>query len=170
MSRQEPLSKASGRLKPNLWEAEVSSIQRLRIPQQNLVEGRLNSTSGIRVRFIDSQIPRLEEEKYMKKLHSETEESVHRDQDHVKEIYGLKERKKNYWTFLAAAAKVYGGRIHESGLSKVLQGCKNLLLCEKGFRLLTSRDSGRLLAQEREVSELSSICSHKECVTATRCV
>ncbi|KAF2590049.1 hypothetical protein F2Q70_00040651 [Brassica cretica] len=38
-----------------------------------------------------------------------------------------------------------------AGFSKVIQGCKNLLLCEKGFRLLTSRDSGRLLAQKERV-------------------
>ncbi|CAN6905693.1 unnamed protein product [Brassica oleracea] len=32
----------------------------------------------------------------------------------VKEIFGLQEKKKNCWTFFAAAAQVYGGRIHES--------------------------------------------------------
>ncbi|WZZ44050.1 hypothetical protein YC2023_040309 [Brassica napus] len=30
------------------------------------------------------------------------------------EIFGLQEKKKNCWTFFAAAAQVYGGRIHES--------------------------------------------------------
>ncbi|KAF3561900.1 hypothetical protein DY000_02013772 [Brassica cretica] len=55
-----------------------------------------------------------------------------------------------------------------AGFSRVLQGCKNLLMCEKDFGLLTRYDGGRLLEHEREVSELSSICSHKECVTVTR--
>ncbi|WZZ71835.1 hypothetical protein YC2023_083205 [Brassica napus] len=32
----------------------------------------------------------------------------------VKEIFGLQEKNKNCWTFFAAAAEVYGGRIHES--------------------------------------------------------
>ena len=39
---------------------------------------------------------------------------IHRDQDQVKEIFGLQERKKNCWTLLVAAAQVYEGRIHYS--------------------------------------------------------
>ncbi|KAF2580227.1 hypothetical protein F2Q68_00006205 [Brassica cretica] len=60
-------------------------------------------------RLIDSWSPRLEEERHMKKLSSETEETRK-----VKEIFSLQEKKKNRWTFYAAAAQVYGGRIHES--------------------------------------------------------
>ncbi|KAF2549940.1 hypothetical protein F2Q68_00034996 [Brassica cretica] len=59
--------------------------------------------------LIDSWSPRLEEERHMKKLPSETKETRK-----VKEIFGLQEKKKNCWTFFAAAAQVYGGRIHES--------------------------------------------------------
>ncbi|KAF2599827.1 hypothetical protein F2Q68_00007775 [Brassica cretica] len=60
-------------------------------------------------RLIDSWSPRLEEERHMQKLPIETEETRK-----VKEIFGLQEKKKNCWTFFAAAAQVYGGRIHES--------------------------------------------------------
>ncbi|KAF3561546.1 hypothetical protein DY000_02012823 [Brassica cretica] len=60
-------------------------------------------------RIIDSWSPRLEEERHMKKLPSEIEETRK-----VKEIFGLQEKKENCWTFFAAAAQVYGGRIHES--------------------------------------------------------
>ncbi|KAF3503307.1 hypothetical protein F2Q69_00041152 [Brassica cretica] len=60
-------------------------------------------------RIIDSWSPRLEEERHMKKLPSEIEETRK-----VKEIFGLQEKKENCWTFFAAAAQVYRGRIHES--------------------------------------------------------
>ncbi|KAF3538024.1 hypothetical protein F2Q69_00024680 [Brassica cretica] len=60
-------------------------------------------------RLIDSWSPRLEEERHMKKFPSETEETRK-----VKEIFGLQEKKKNCWTFFAAAAQVYGEMIHES--------------------------------------------------------
>ncbi|KAF3552839.1 hypothetical protein F2Q69_00016332 [Brassica cretica] len=63
-------------------------------PNKVLLELQLNSTSGIRAKFIDSRSPRLEEERHMKKLLSETEES-----------HGSME---------AGAAQVYGGRIHNS--------------------------------------------------------
>ncbi|WZZ86562.1 hypothetical protein YC2023_115141 [Brassica napus] len=63
--------------------------------------------------IIDSWSPRLEEERHMKKLPSEIEET-RKLQDQVKEIFGLQEKKENCWTFFAAAAQVYGGRIHES--------------------------------------------------------
>ncbi|KAF2557510.1 hypothetical protein F2Q68_00014505 [Brassica cretica] len=61
------------------------------------------------LRLIDSWSPRLEEERHMKKLPSETEETRK-----VKEIFGLQEKKKNCWALFAAAEQVYGGRIHES--------------------------------------------------------
>ena len=44
-------------------------------PNKVFLELQLNSTSGIRAKFIDSRSPRLEEERHMKKLLSETEES-----------------------------------------------------------------------------------------------
>ncbi|KAF3600952.1 hypothetical protein F2Q69_00037853 [Brassica cretica] len=59
--------------------------------------------------LIDSWISRLEEERHMKKVPSEIEETRK-----VKEIFGLQEKKENCWTFFATAAQVYGGRIHES--------------------------------------------------------
>ncbi|KAF2546215.1 hypothetical protein F2Q70_00022482 [Brassica cretica] len=61
------------------------------------------------IELIDSWSPRLEEERHMKKLPSETEET-HK----VKEIFGSQEKKENCWTFFDAAAQVYVGRIHES--------------------------------------------------------
>ena len=39
---------------------------------------------------------------------------IHWDQNHVKEIFDLQDRKENCWTFFAAAAQVYGRRIHDS--------------------------------------------------------
>ncbi|KAF2601298.1 hypothetical protein F2Q70_00027553 [Brassica cretica] len=63
-------------------------------PNKVLLELQLNSTSGIRAKFIDSRSPRLEEERHMKKLRSETEES--------------------HSSMEAGAAQVYGGRIHNS--------------------------------------------------------
>ena len=39
---------------------------------------------------------------------------IHQDQDQVKEIFSLQERKKNGWTFFAADAQVQGGMTHES--------------------------------------------------------
>ncbi|KAF3596170.1 hypothetical protein DY000_02021076 [Brassica cretica] len=71
--------------------------------------GRELSEKFLKHRHIDSWTTRLEEERHMKKLPSETEETRK-----VKEIFGLQEKKKNCWTFFAAAAQVYRGRIHES--------------------------------------------------------
>ncbi|KAF3610066.1 hypothetical protein DY000_02049008 [Brassica cretica] len=61
------------------------------------------------IELIDSWSPRLEEERHMKKLPSETEETRK-----VKEIFGSQEKKENCWTFFDAAAQVYVGMIHES--------------------------------------------------------
>ncbi|KAF2563764.1 hypothetical protein F2Q70_00016013 [Brassica cretica] len=60
--------------------------------------------------LIDLWSPCLEEERHMKKLPSETEETRK-----VKEIFGLQEKKENGWTFFAAAAQIYGGMIHKFG-------------------------------------------------------
>ncbi|WZZ59809.1 hypothetical protein YC2023_059916 [Brassica napus] len=78
-------------------------------PPQVLSE-RMNTPQVVsELRLIDSWSPRLEEERHMKKLPSETEETRK-----VKEIFGLQEKKKNCWALFAAAEQVYGGRIHES--------------------------------------------------------
>ncbi|KAF3585511.1 hypothetical protein F2Q69_00030465 [Brassica cretica] len=61
------------------------------------------------IELIDSWSPRLEEERHMRNLPSETEETRK-----VKDIFGLQEKKENCWTFFDPAAQVYGGRIHES--------------------------------------------------------
>ncbi|KAF3542028.1 hypothetical protein F2Q69_00024679 [Brassica cretica] len=71
--------------------------------------GSASMASLREIELIDSWSPRLEEERHMKKFPSETKETRK-----VKEIFGLQEKKKNCWTFFAAAAQVYGERIHES--------------------------------------------------------
>uniref|UniRef100_A0A0D3CGW4 Aquaporin n=1 Tax=Brassica oleracea var. oleracea TaxID=109376 RepID=A0A0D3CGW4_BRAOL len=114
-SRHGSLSEAKakslgGRSLKHPWSASMASLGE--IEESNDLVNHTSRELGeqfLKHRLIDSWSPRLEEERHMKKLPSETEETRK-----VKEIFGLQEKKENCWTFFAAAAQVYGGRIHES--------------------------------------------------------
>ncbi|WZZ64615.1 hypothetical protein YC2023_075985 [Brassica napus] len=99
-------------------------------------------------KLIDSWSPRLEEERHMKKFPSETEETHKRinqvTRSGQRDFRFTREEGKLLDVLHCRCTSLW--RNDSQGLSRVLQGCKNLLLCEKDFGLLTSQDGGRMLA------------------------
>ncbi|KAF3589514.1 hypothetical protein F2Q69_00027925 [Brassica cretica] len=112
-----------------------------------VVSERMNTPQVVsELRLIDSWSPRLEEERHMKKLPSETEETRK-----VKEIFGLQEKKKNCWALFAAAEQVYGGRIHESVES--IRWWQAASIRKKGFRAVFDLQSQGVCDSHKVFSE-----------------